>query len=851
MQKKTKKPIPFFFITTSDEKELTYEKAYESLQIMKNRGFGGAILFNKPPTGFSPEEYLSEKWFRAIENFLKAGRELDLEMWINDGYDYPPGAVAGKVAAIDPTLCQYRICRVNGEIVPQKVDWGFPAFEHPRSSQLFHELVYEAYKKHIGKYFGNGLRGFFSDVDNRRVNAQVFLQKNSPMKDYFPWSEDFRRSFEEKFGYDIWPYMGDVLDRKDTDPCVDYWQHCGDLYGQWFANNYKWCRENGLEYTFHTSDTSPFGYDTMARSSAFTEGRFSDIERNSDYCGTDQELLEINGGKHYTADLYYVPEVSWGNPAGCRKSKDYYNVHGDTRTKQAQSTAFVYDKKGVMCEMFAASNFGATYEELREIAAFQIMQGVSFVVSHAYHHRSFGEIKYFAPPVFSPQYQMPCCAQFNGDLETYVSWNTRGELSAPIAVLDITEDLWRHRGDYNLFMDVCCQLNRQPRGFVIADKAGIERKKDAFSLIINTGVEQYETIAGIPVANVRSLEDLSAAIAPLPVDISWEGSGTPHYMVRKTDDGICALIANTENPEELTGTVHFSGKSYDVCLRTGEIAFFSEQEQVYRKPVSVAESTPLDNVCPVTWEKENVLPIARWENAAGKAVLQQEEDDTISFRFRIDSPVENLRLWVPSTCLPYISSITGISKAGGTEATCWDDPYTVYEIDAQMGEHVITIAKTAPLNWFDRIFLSGEFDIQIEAENPLYKCSLALYNLSVYIPEKARVTLSTRRKALDTTCSAAMQGHPFYSGNVTYHLDVTVPENYNEYRIAIPAACHDITIECGDLKKTMLYSPYAADCAKSGLCRVDVTATATPANFLEMYPRAFGITGGIRLEKIK
>ena len=130
MSEKTLRPIPFYFLTTSDEKELTYEKAYESLKTLKDRGFGGAVLFNKPPHGFNAEEYLSEKWFWAIENFVKAGIALDLEMWINDGFDYPPGAAAGKVKEVDPTLVMYKGGMELGSVVAPESKAAIEAFIH-------------------------------------------------------------------------------------------------------------------------------------------------------------------------------------------------------------------------------------------------------------------------------------------------------------------------------------------------------------------------------------------------------------------------------------------------------------------------------------------------------------------------------------------------------------------------------------------------------------------------------------------------------------------------------------------------------------------------------------------------
>lgn len=851
MQKKTLKPIPFYFLTTSDEKELTYEKAYESLKTLKERGFGGAVLFNKPPHGFNAEEYLSEKWFWAIENFVKAGIELDLEMWINDGFDYPPGAAAGKVQAADPTLVMYKLARVDGVPTPVAVDWGFPAFENPKSSKLFLEIVYEAYKKHLGQYFGNGIRGFFSDADNRRVNANVFQDPNSKQKNYFPWSEDFRDTFKAKFGYDIWDYIDEVLDRTDSDHAVDYWQHCGDLYTQWFRGNYEWCKANGLEYTFHTSDTSPFSYEVMPRCSAFTEGRFSDVEINCDYCGTDQELLEVNGGKHYTKELLYVPKVSWGNTAGCRRSPEYYNLWGDVRTKQAQSTAFINDKPGTMCEMFAATNYGATYEELREVAAFQIMQGVSFIVPHAYQYRVHSQTKYFAPPDFSDKGHLPYCKDFNVTLVNYLTYATNGALDAPVAVLDITDDLWRHRGNSNLFMDVCEQLNRTPFGYIIADRKGIEKKRDAFSLIINTGVEQFDSIAGIPVANITDVSQLNAALQVLTPVITYEGEGTPHFMVRHTEQGVCALIANIENADEITGTVHFGGETYPISLFSGEVAFFSEQESIFRSPVHVRNAIKLPVECPVTWERENLLPIAGWLNDDRDTVLQTEDADVMHFEFFVDEEIGSLQFYVPANAKSVITGIAGVDLDSVRTTTYFDDRYDCYTVTPKIGLNKITVIKNASIHNSDRFFLSGDFDLQIDTEEPMYKHFCSTYNLSVFVPKTISVHMKRRSATLRTDLSAALQGHPFYLGGVTYHMESALPQHAGNYRIHIPNAFNGVSVKVNDAPaQNLLFRPYALLCPKSEHLKLELTTYATYGNFMEMYPREFGLTDGVLIEEI-
>ncbi|MBQ7982346.1 MAG: hypothetical protein IJ302_02165 [Clostridia bacterium] len=60
------RPKPFYFITTDDPAALSYEAMYEALSALKDEGFGGIVLFNKPPHGFTSENYLTDAWFDMV-----------------------------------------------------------------------------------------------------------------------------------------------------------------------------------------------------------------------------------------------------------------------------------------------------------------------------------------------------------------------------------------------------------------------------------------------------------------------------------------------------------------------------------------------------------------------------------------------------------------------------------------------------------------------------------------------------------------------------------------------------------------------------------------------------------------
>lgn len=849
MNKENYKPIPFYFITTDKKEELTFECAVKSLANVKKAGFGGVILFNKPPQGFNQENYLGETWFYMIKNFTLAAKELNLKIWINDGFDYPPGAVAGRVEKLDGGLSQQRVVLKNGEIGFEKAEWGYPAFEHPRSAELFQKLVYEAYKKHVGEFFGNVVEGFFSDADNRKVNYEVFSE-NSKVRDYFPWSDGFDNIFTEKYGYDIKPYLKSILKRENSTQAVDYWEFAGELYQSWFKSNYKWCRENGLKYTFHTSDTTPMKIETSQRSSVFTEGRIYNMQANCDFPGTDQELLELNGGKHYALQDLYVPEMTWGGSDKGFKSEGFYNVYGDLRAKLAASTAFLANKEGAMCEMFAASNWGATYNDLRCIAAFQIMQGISFVVPHAYHYRLLGNTKYFAPPDFSANSHLNFeISKFNDMLTEYACICGEGELIAPIAVTNITEELWRGTGEPKELFDACEALNRLPYGYVIADVDVIKENKDRFLAVIDTGAERIGELenTGLEILKVHELDKLTKII---PCDISYSGEGNPHFLRKRMPGGEETLIiANIENEGEICGTLKAGNKVYHIALETGEIAYFRGNMERYRKPGIINRKVlNLPKDMEVCWLSENMIPLERFENANGNAVLKTSGENELFFTFSAEDDVSAAKLYLPKTAFGKVHEITVNNKAAQDfESTkMYDEDYVAAGIKLVRGRNVIKIEKNDLFFEEDRLLLTGDFGVDIKISGEGFMLCGAQYNLNRYIPKDALITLKSRQKILSLNQSWAEQGHPFYSGEVIYKTNIHIAEEMDNALLHFPGLSNGCKVYIdGEFKGSAIFKPYSISLSNiSGEHSLEVKVSNTYANAFECYKAKSGIYKG-------
>ena len=842
------RPKPFFFITTSDEADLTPEKTEQSLRELKDCGFGGFILFNK---AYTEKNYLGDGWFDMVRNFAAAAKKLGLEMWINDGFDFPPGNVAGKVEKIAPELKQKRVRMKDGQLKIVEEDWGFPAFEHPRSGELFVELVYEEYKKRVGQYFGNPIVGFFSDADNRRIFPDVMYSKNAPAWDYFPWTDDFAESFQAHYGYDIIPHLEGVLKRESTNYSRDYWEHAGRMYHRWFKNNHAWLQKHNLLYTGHTSDSSPFLYHHAPRSSCFSEGRFSDLESNFDFPGTDQEMLAIDTGKHLRIETMYQPHAVWGRPLALRM-KDYFDMTHDTRAKQAFSTAFMYGKKEVMCEMFAASNFGVSPAELKQISTFQIMQGITFVVPHAYHYRFNGDIKYFAPPEFSGRGMIGYSVnQLNDEIAELTCMMSKGQSLCPVALLDPTDAVWMNDFEEEKFFSAFAALNRLPYGYAICDTEKILSGQVKFQAAIAAGFQVDDAITakfaelGIALLNETELDKLADLIS---CDVVYTGTGTPHFVRKIIDTEEFCFVANVENAEPIRGKLAAYGKEKEICLYPGDVVYISASyDNIPELPKTGTPVATLPETMDVTFAQPNLLPMEWFAGAAVKT----EDAPTLSFPFACADALAGIKLYIPKT--PIVTSVTLDGEAlAGCDGMVYDDAYTIYAFpELKSGAHEIAIGKNGAFHDYDRIFLEGEFDISISGSTHPHKVVLNLYNIKVSVPETVEVSLSARRNTLSSQQSWALQGQTFYSGEAEYSCTMELPEN-GEYRLTMPRVRDVVDLYLdGQHLGRITRPPYSFTFpAAKGWHKLSLRVVNSLGNQMECYAEESGILQGGIIEKI-
>ena len=741
------RPKPFYFLNTADPKELTPDACRAAMRELARAGYGGCVLFNKPPTGFDERLYLSDFWFDTLENFIVAGRELGLELWVNDGFNYPPGDAAGRIAARDPGLTQQRLrLAADGTAEVVDVPWGFPAFELPESSELFIELVYEAHRARLGRYFGDGLYGFFSDCDNRRINA--FNVKTLEDGRYFPWSRNFAAEFSRRCGYDVTPRLAAVLRGEDPAAQADYWRVAGELYRQWFANNRAWCAAHGLKYTFHTSDTGPLGVEVCRRTSLVSEGEPLELLAHSDFPGTDHELALLDGGTHYDR-RYRVPVKCWGAP-GRAGYADFAATRCDVRAKYASGAAFMQGAAGAMCEMFAATNFGTDYQELRRIAMWQVMMGINFIVPHAVHHRFFGSTKYFAPPEFLHGTLRNGLEEFNAMLTEACRIASAGSYCAAVAVVDPSRDIWRGDGTASAaLLAVCDRLNRSAVGYVIVTPEYLAAHRKEFALAVDPARWDGE----LP------LETLPGG------EVRFSG-GELAFMRRKLDGGEFLIACNLWSDRELTGTLTFAGREYALALAPGEYAVLGGPEERFRAPVPSATVLTLPMRTAVRYAEPQCIPLE---------CPERETADGAEFVWRNRASVGPLKLQYP---VEFAGSIRcdGVPPAPGREVAVFHDRYrevVLPEAVSAPGEHRLTVSEAFPLHCPAR--LVGDVEVALWTDVP-ERSVRSTYNLDLRRPRRHRLELRPRRNELLLGVPVGEQGGVFYSGPTEWRWSFTLPE---------------------------------------------------------------------------
>lgn len=372
-EKKDYRALPFW----SWNDKLCPDELIRQINRMKEQGFGGFFMHAR---GGLKTEYLSDEWFDCVKACVKEAEKLGMECWAYDENGWPSGFADGELlkeekykdcyldystgefdtdADVNYVIEGKRIVRVNHKEegkeylnVTIKRSVSTADVLSGAAVDKFIEFTHEKYKDKLGEENFAGLAGFFTDEPQYYRWAQPFTFE---LAEYFAKEygeniyDDLGLLFAEKEGYEQFRYK--------------YWKAMQNLMVSNFCKKiYGWCEKNGKKLTGH-----------------YIEEKFL------------LSQMKCCAGIMPAYAFQHIPGMdSMGRKIG-----------SPVAPKQVSSVARQYGRKRVLTETFAMCGWDVIPRELKRIAEWQIVNGVTVLCQHLVPYSETGQRKRDYPAHFS------------------------------------------------------------------------------------------------------------------------------------------------------------------------------------------------------------------------------------------------------------------------------------------------------------------------------------------------------------------------------------------------------------------------------------------------------------------
>ena len=359
---------------------LDKEELEKQIAQMKENGIEGFFIHAR--SGLRTE-YMSNEWFRMIETCLNKADKLGMQAWVYDENGWPSGTADGLVPALGAEHQQkslkYLIWNAEKELkdvnfetnnivaifkkkgnrfeMTDTIKTGVYVFYYvvnryyidvfnKETTKCFLKYTHEKYYDRYKERFGNSLKGFFTD------EAQFQC---------FPWSFGFAEMFEKIYGYQLLPVLPLLFFNVDGYEAVrnDYHKMVSRLFIDTFLKQmYDWCTEHNCQLTGHV-----MGENSLHTQMHATNGVMACYEYFHEP-GMDHLLRRI------------------GSPV---------------QPRQVGSVAKQLNRKTIT-ESFALCGWDISLNELKWIAQWQYLNGVTSLCPHLQSYSLRGERKRDYPP---------------------------------------------------------------------------------------------------------------------------------------------------------------------------------------------------------------------------------------------------------------------------------------------------------------------------------------------------------------------------------------------------------------------------------------------------------------------
>lgn len=464
---------------------------------MDEVGLGGYFMHAR--TGLSTE-YMSEDWMKAIEAGIDEGKKRGMSAWGYDEEGYPSGYAGGAVQAsgerywmkwiecshpegysfsdgvlavfteengiffrqpLDSVLTADR----NPVVITRKTSPAYIDPIDPECIALFISLTHEKYYERFGDEFGKTMPGFFTDEPQFGLAG-------------VPWTDSLPDTFMKEYGYDILdnaPYL------YNDDPAGnayrhDFWRLMNRLYTDNFIKQLgDWCNAHNCGLVGHVM-------------------------------GEDNILSQMNmtAGVMPVYEHFAIPGIDWLGRG----------IYKDVLPKQVSSVAAQLGKPRVMSEMFGLTGWDITPEQLKWIAEWQFVNGISFICQHLESYTLRGVRKRDFPP--SLFYQLPWWKEYSKFLDYFARLSmllTEGDEICPVLVLHPITSAWTRfnkldlgsiNGLHEKFESLICTLGDMQIGYHLGDEQLMAKYGSVNGNNITVGKKSYSTVVLPELVNIES-----------------------------------------------------------------------------------------------------------------------------------------------------------------------------------------------------------------------------------------------------------------------------------------------------------------------------------------------------------
>ncbi len=404
-------PVPFWFWNGEmRDDEIVYE-----LEEMASKSIYEAIIHSRKGLTF---EYLSDEWFHKVDVALETANRLGMRLWIYDENDWPSGYAGGRVLQKDSSFAAkclsmekiypvlgkpvYISEKTNSDLVaaiavfqdkefvditeygrngkepwcPTTLCWEVfvfrmenclhtPAYTdkpyvdllNAEATKVFIDVTHKEYKKRFPRYWGNVIKGFFTDEPGFYQN---YIEQAKNLNT-IAWTKLFPERFKNAYGYDIRPYLPTLWQDMELSKKIraDYYEALDRFYKESYFNALTdFLHEDGLLLIGHLHHEEKLSWLIQ------TEGDFYSVIDGLDYAGIDC----IDKG---------FPRIT---------------------ERLCSSAADLLEKPRALSETFGGFGWELTPKEIKKYLDLQFAQGINMMVLHAFFSSIDGFRKMESPP---------------------------------------------------------------------------------------------------------------------------------------------------------------------------------------------------------------------------------------------------------------------------------------------------------------------------------------------------------------------------------------------------------------------------------------------------------------------